>query len=62
MRVSKGHPQPLQQGLEGSAFAQTAPLHDFVEGLGVAPIPHSTVTLFARFLGWSTSVPLNTAT
>lgn len=25
-------------------------------------ITHSTVTDFARFLGWSTSVPFNTAT
>jgi len=24
--------------------------------------PYSTVTLFAKFLGWSTSVPLATAT
>jgi len=26
------------------------------------PKTYSTVTLFARFLGWSTSVPLSTAT
>ncbi len=43
--ASKNHPQPLQQGLEGSLGALTSPLHAFVEGPGVAP---SSVTLTAN--------------
>ncbi len=35
----RGHPQPLQQGLEGSSSApSSSPLHAFVEGPGVAPL------------------------
>jgi tRNA pseudouridine55 synthase len=46
--VSKNHPQPLQQGLEGSQSALETPLHAFVEGPGVAPSSLSSVTLTAH--------------
>jgi tRNA pseudouridine55 synthase len=48
LEVSKNHPQPLQQGLEGSHSALETPLHAFVEGLGVAPSPVSSITLTAH--------------
>ncbi|MDB5561227.1 MAG: hypothetical protein JWN11_645 [Hyphomicrobiales bacterium] len=41
---------------EAGALATLEPL-----GLGAQAPPYSTVTDFAKFRGWSTSVPMNTA-
>ncbi len=37
------------------------PLHPFIQGARVIDLSYSTVTDFAKFLGWSTSNPLRAA-
>jgi hypothetical protein len=57
-RTAGSDPAPTSTSLNlRSGLEQKVPDKD-----PAASRPHSTVTLFARFLGWSTSVPFSTAT
>ncbi len=60
LRESARQPLPNTEKIPGPESA--------INGISARPPPcgaaarYSTVTLFARFLGWSTSVPFSTAT
>jgi tRNA pseudouridine55 synthase len=48
LEVSKSHPQPLHEGVEGSLQRTLAPLQPLLEGLGVVPSAPWSITLTAH--------------
>ena len=55
-------PEPLHALQARRPEAQRRPFEAVREDADMLHRLHSTVTLFARLRGWSTSVPLSTAT